>query len=241
MPNNPPDEGNTVALQTGDRPKALKPTLESMTLLVAAVIVHDKTTNRLVLLQRSENAKFALGQWDIPVGKNEPGEPITETAVRDLYEETGLTVKPECLKVAHIIHGAWGVEAPTTSSRSSSPPTTGPATPRTASPASTPGSAGWMPMPSPMPSWTPLRAPSTPTWPAAPGITGWLELSDPCLPSESLHQARSRSPRPALLEDRHIPKFTYALEVSTPFPGTNTPSPEWANLAIPNQPTGDLN
>ncbi|OII66875.1 NUDIX domain-containing protein [Streptomyces sp. CC77] len=112
MPNNPPDEGNTVPLQTGDRPKALKPTLESMTLLVAAVIVHDKTTNRLVLLQRSENAKFALGQWDIPVGKNEPGEPITETAVRDLYEETGLTVKPECLKVAHIIHGAWGVEAP---------------------------------------------------------------------------------------------------------------------------------
>jgi 8-oxo-dGTP pyrophosphatase MutT (NUDIX family) len=32
--------------------------------------------------------------------------------VRELYEETGLTVKPEALKVAHIIHGAWGVEAP---------------------------------------------------------------------------------------------------------------------------------
>lgn len=32
--------------------------------------------------------------------------------VRELYEETGLTVKPESLKVAHIIHGAWGVEAP---------------------------------------------------------------------------------------------------------------------------------
>ncbi|MEV0475306.1 DNA mismatch repair protein MutT, partial [Streptomyces prunicolor] len=28
-----------------------------MTLLVAAVIVHDKTTNRVVLLQRSQNAK----------------------------------------------------------------------------------------------------------------------------------------------------------------------------------------
>nr|PPQ59497.1 DNA mismatch repair protein MutT [Streptomyces sp. QL37] len=83
-----------------------------MTLLVAAVIVHDKATNRVVLLQRSENAKFAQGLWDLPVGKSEPGEPITETAVRELYEETGLTVKPESLKVAHIIHGAWGVEAP---------------------------------------------------------------------------------------------------------------------------------
>ncbi|MER8060065.1 MULTISPECIES: NUDIX domain-containing protein [unclassified Streptomyces] len=101
-----------MAQQSDDQPKALKPALESMTLLVAAVIVHDKATNRVVLLQRSENAKFAQGMWDLPVGKGEPGEPITETAVRELYEETGLTVKPESLKVAHIIHGARGVEAP---------------------------------------------------------------------------------------------------------------------------------
>lgn len=112
MPNNLPDEGNTVPQQTDDQPKTLKPALESMTLLVAAVIVHDQETNRVVLLRRSENAKFAKGMWDLPIGKSEPGEPITETAVRELYEETGLTVKPESLKVAHIIHGAWGVEAP---------------------------------------------------------------------------------------------------------------------------------
>ncbi|MCJ0869163.1 NUDIX domain-containing protein [Streptomyces sp. AP-93] len=113
MPNNWPDEGKcSVAQQTDDRSPALKPALESMTLLVAAVIVHDQATNRVVLLQRSENAKFAQGLWDLPVGKSEPGEPITETAVRELYEETGITVKPESLKVAHIIHGAWGVEAP---------------------------------------------------------------------------------------------------------------------------------
>ncbi|GGW64008.1 hypothetical protein FHS32_001171 [Streptomyces albaduncus] len=61
MPNNPHDEGNTVAQQTDDQPKALKPTLESMTLLVAAVIVHDKAANCGVLLQRSENAEFAQG------------------------------------------------------------------------------------------------------------------------------------------------------------------------------------
>ncbi|MET7914144.1 NUDIX domain-containing protein [Streptomyces avermitilis] len=97
---------------TDDQPKALPPALESMTLLVAAVIVHDPATNRVVLLQRSQNAKFAQGMWDLPVGKSEPGEPITETAVRELFEETGLAVKPEALKVARIIHGAWGVEAP---------------------------------------------------------------------------------------------------------------------------------
>ncbi|MFF2654167.1 NUDIX domain-containing protein [Streptomyces sp. NPDC058045] len=113
MPTNRPTKGRTVAQPTtDDQPEALKPALESMTLLVAAVIVHDQATNRVVLLQRSENAKFAQCMWDLPVGKSEPGEPITETAVRELYEETGLTVQPESLKVAHIIHGAWGVEAP---------------------------------------------------------------------------------------------------------------------------------
>ncbi|MEV8545069.1 NUDIX domain-containing protein [Streptomyces sp. NPDC051572] len=96
---------------TDEQPNVLPPALGSMTLLVAAVIVHDKATNRVVLLQRSQNAKFAQGMWDLPVGKNEPGEPITETEVRELCEETGLTVKPESLKVAHIIHSAWGVEA----------------------------------------------------------------------------------------------------------------------------------
>ncbi|MFF0728048.1 NUDIX domain-containing protein [Streptomyces sp. NPDC004134] len=83
-----------------------------MTLLVAAVIVHDKATNRVLLLQRGLHAKFARGKWDLPVGKSEPGEPITATAVRELYEETGVTVDPEELQVAHVIHGAWGVEAP---------------------------------------------------------------------------------------------------------------------------------
>ncbi|MGV4924211.1 NUDIX domain-containing protein [Streptomyces sp. BHT-5-2] len=113
MPSNRPTKGSTVAQPTtDDQPKALKPALDSMTLLVAAVIVHDKATNRVVLLQRSQNAKFARGMWDLPVGKSEPGEPITETAVRELQEETGLIVKPESLKVAHVIHSAWGVEAP---------------------------------------------------------------------------------------------------------------------------------
>ncbi|WP_240805740.1 NUDIX domain-containing protein [Streptomyces sp. A1547] len=98
--------------QTNEPSRALKPALDSMTLLVAAVIVHDHATNRVVLLQRGKNAKFGQGLWDLPVGKSEPGEPITVTAVRELYEETGLTVKADSLEVVHIIHGAWGVEAP---------------------------------------------------------------------------------------------------------------------------------
>ncbi len=101
-----------MAQQRIDESRALKPALDSMTLLVGAVIVHDAEAGRVVLLQRGPVAKFAPGMWDLPVGKSEPGQPVTDTAVRELREETGLIVKPESLRVAHIIHGAWGVEAP---------------------------------------------------------------------------------------------------------------------------------
>lgn len=95
-----------------DRTTILPPAVEAMTLLVAAVIVHDLHTNQVVLLQRGPHAKFAQGMWDLPVGKARPGEPITVTAVRELREETGLRVDPDALHLAHVLHAARGVEAP---------------------------------------------------------------------------------------------------------------------------------
>jgi 8-oxo-dGTP pyrophosphatase MutT (NUDIX family) len=92
--------------------QALPPATEAMTLLVAAVIVHDCDTERVLLVQRGPGAKFAKGQWDLPVGKSAPGEPITATAVRELREETGLAVDVADLRLTHVIHGAWGVEGP---------------------------------------------------------------------------------------------------------------------------------
>ena len=65
-----------------DHDPALPPALASMTLLAAAVIVHDTATGRVLLLQRGEHAKFARGLWDLPIGKSDPGEPVTTTAVR---------------------------------------------------------------------------------------------------------------------------------------------------------------
>jgi 8-oxo-dGTP pyrophosphatase MutT (NUDIX family) len=91
---------------------SLPPATDSMTLLVAAVIVHDRDAGQVVLLQRGPNAKFAPGSWDLPVGKSTPGEPITTTAVRELREETGIIVDPADLQVAHVIHSSFGVEAP---------------------------------------------------------------------------------------------------------------------------------
>jgi 8-oxo-dGTP pyrophosphatase MutT (NUDIX family) len=109
MLDDPADEGTTVAQpHTDDR----SPAPQSMTLLAAAVIVHDRAAGRIVLLQRGPGARFGQGMWDLPAGKSEPGEPVTATAVRELREETGLVVRAEELEVVHLVHGAWGVEAP---------------------------------------------------------------------------------------------------------------------------------
>lgn len=84
------------------------PDTAAMTLLAAAVIVHDPDTDRLVLLRRGPNAKFARGSWDLPVGKCDPGESVAEAAVRELREETGLSVEVDDLALAHVVHGAHG-------------------------------------------------------------------------------------------------------------------------------------
>jgi 8-oxo-dGTP pyrophosphatase MutT (NUDIX family) len=91
---------------------ALPPALDSHTLLVAAVIVHDEVTGRVLLLQRGAESKFAPLCWDLPSGKADKGESVTVAAARELREETGLTADPASLRIAGIIHGAWGVEAP---------------------------------------------------------------------------------------------------------------------------------
>ncbi|GAA4674472.1 hypothetical protein GCM10023347_30810 [Streptomyces chumphonensis] len=90
----------------------LPPATDSMCLLAAAVIVHDARHDRVLLLRRGPRAKFARGRLDLPVGKAEPGEPVTVSAARELREETGLVVAPEELELVHVVHGAHGAEAP---------------------------------------------------------------------------------------------------------------------------------
>jgi 8-oxo-dGTP pyrophosphatase MutT (NUDIX family) len=90
-----------------------QPAVPGTALLAASVIVHDLDADTILLLQRGPTATFGRGQWDLPTGKNDTGEPITVTAVRELHEETGLHVEIEDLHVVHVVHGAHGVEAPT--------------------------------------------------------------------------------------------------------------------------------
>ena len=60
---------------------------------VGAIIIDE--LGRLLLIKRGHEP--GAGLWSIPGGRVEPGESDTQALVRELREETGLTVKPGAL------------------------------------------------------------------------------------------------------------------------------------------------
>jgi len=48
--------------------------------------------DRVLLLRRASDQRIAPDTWQCPVGKQDVGEPIEETLVREVHEETGLRV-----------------------------------------------------------------------------------------------------------------------------------------------------
>ena len=56
---------------------------------MGGVVVHD---GRLLLVRRGRGA--GIGLWSVPGGRVEWGEPLADAVVREVIEETGLTVVP---------------------------------------------------------------------------------------------------------------------------------------------------
>jgi mutator protein MutT len=67
---------------------------------VAAAIVRDEG-GRILLQRRSDN-----GMWSLPGGAIDPGEAPAQAVVREVYEETGLRVRP--LSLAGVYGGPNG-------------------------------------------------------------------------------------------------------------------------------------
>ena len=55
-------------------------------------VVHD-AAGRLLLIRRGHAP--SAGMWSVPGGRMEPGESEPEAVVREVAEETGLTVRPD--------------------------------------------------------------------------------------------------------------------------------------------------
>lgn len=57
-----------------------------------------------ILLMRRAGTGFFDGLFSLPGGHVEPGESLRQTAVRELAEETGVTVAPDALEYVGVVH-----------------------------------------------------------------------------------------------------------------------------------------
>jgi 8-oxo-dGTP diphosphatase len=59
---------------------------------VYALIRNEK--GEFLLLRRSENSHTNPAKWDLPGGKVNPAESLQEAVVREVWEETGISIVP---------------------------------------------------------------------------------------------------------------------------------------------------
>jgi len=59
--------------------------------LSVKVLIRDRQ-GRYLLIKRSMSSKANAGKWDFPGGKVDPGEDFEEALIREVAEETGLTI-----------------------------------------------------------------------------------------------------------------------------------------------------
>nr|WP_269330595.1 NUDIX domain-containing protein [Kineosporia babensis] len=58
--------------------------------------------DKILLSQRA--GSYGYGQWHAPSGKLEPGESLTLATAREAYEETGVVVDPDRIRLVHTVH-----------------------------------------------------------------------------------------------------------------------------------------
>lgn len=60
--------------------------------------------NNQILLLRRQNTGFSDGMYSVPAGCIEGEESVTQAMIREAWEEIGLNLKPEWLRVSTILH-----------------------------------------------------------------------------------------------------------------------------------------
>ena len=76
--------------------------------LLHAIIIMRTADGQYVMQQRSLKAMYFPGEWDVTGGGVISGETSAQAAVREAYEEVGVTVEPE--KLRHMLREIhyWG-------------------------------------------------------------------------------------------------------------------------------------
>jgi|SRR5579862_6095210 len=65
--------------------------------VIIAILQDDK-----VLLHKRKNTGWMAGWYDVPSGHVNPGEAISDAAIREAYEEAGISINSSDLQLVHI-------------------------------------------------------------------------------------------------------------------------------------------
>lgn len=57
-----------------------------------------------ILLSRRKNTGYEDGKYSLPAGHVEDDESLTQAASREVFEETGIRLKPEDFTLVHVMH-----------------------------------------------------------------------------------------------------------------------------------------
>ncbi len=68
--------------------------------VVNILLIKDKK----ILLMRRMNTGYRDGDYEVPAGHIDGGEPVTIAAIREAKEEIGVNIKKEDLRVVHVMH-----------------------------------------------------------------------------------------------------------------------------------------
>jgi mutator protein MutT len=72
------------------RNELIRPTLKAASVALCIVLQDDVPC--LLITRRAAGLRAHAGQWALPGGRRDPGESIEQAAVRELSEETGISV-----------------------------------------------------------------------------------------------------------------------------------------------------
>jgi mutator protein MutT len=72
--------------------------------LAGYTLVLMRKGNQVLLIKRSDKAKFAPGHYSLVGGSVEKGETYRQSLVREVHEEIGATILPADLRFVHVFY-----------------------------------------------------------------------------------------------------------------------------------------
>ncbi|MFH0906371.1 MAG: NUDIX domain-containing protein [archaeon] len=64
-------------------------------IVIATALIFNTARDKFIAIKRNKNEKTWPNKWDLPGGKVESGETLEQGLIREIFEETGISIRIE--------------------------------------------------------------------------------------------------------------------------------------------------